>query len=203
MAMAHRAWASASPTPIRSTAPRRPGRRGTSSPSFSRPLVLGRSFDHPREIFGALAVVRGHQMAKAAVEMAAWDLAARQRGVSLSALLGGEDRASIDSGRLDRDPGFARRARRARRDRARCRLSPCQNQDQAGVGCAGGRTGARRVRRHSADGRRQRRLHARGRAAAGRARSVRPDDDRTAAGLRRHPRPRAPAARSRHGDLPR
>ncbi len=38
----------------------------------------------------ALAAVRGHQMAKAAVEMAAWDLAARQRGVSLSALLGGE-----------------------------------------------------------------------------------------------------------------
>ena len=66
--------------------------------AFLAPLVLGRSFDHPREIFGALAVVRGHQMAKAAVEMAAWDLAARQRGVSLSALLGGEDRASIDSG---------------------------------------------------------------------------------------------------------
>ena len=65
---------------------------------FLAPLVLGRSFDHPREIFGALAVVRGHQMAKAAVEMAAWDLAARQREVSLSALLGGEDRASIDSG---------------------------------------------------------------------------------------------------------
>jgi O-succinylbenzoate synthase len=66
--------------------------------AFLAPLVLGRSFDHPREIFGALAVVRGHQMAKAAIEMAAWDLAARQRGVSLSALLGGEDRASIDSG---------------------------------------------------------------------------------------------------------
>jgi o-succinylbenzoate synthase len=66
--------------------------------AFLAPLVLGRSFDHPREIFGALAVVRGHQMAKAALEMAAWDLAARQRGVSLSALLGGEDRASIDSG---------------------------------------------------------------------------------------------------------
>ena len=65
---------------------------------FLAPLVLGRSFDHPRDIFAALAVVRGHQMAKAAIEMAAWDLAARQRGVSLSALLGGEDRASIDSG---------------------------------------------------------------------------------------------------------
>jgi len=56
---------------------------------FLAPLVLGRSFDHPREIYGALAVVRGHQMAKAAVEMAAWDLAARQQAVSLSTLLGG------------------------------------------------------------------------------------------------------------------
>ena len=46
---------------------------------------------------GALAVVRGHQMAKAAVEMAAWDLAARQRGVSLSTVLGGT-RTSIESG---------------------------------------------------------------------------------------------------------
>jgi o-succinylbenzoate synthase len=56
---------------------------------FLAPLVLGRSFAHPREIFGALAVVRGHQMAKAAVEMAAWDLVAHQEGVSLSTLLGG------------------------------------------------------------------------------------------------------------------
>ena len=56
---------------------------------FLAPLVLGRSFDDPREIYAAFAAVRGHQMAKAAVEMAAWDLAARQRGVSLSTLLAG------------------------------------------------------------------------------------------------------------------
>ena len=64
---------------------------------FLAPLVLGRSFSHPREIFGALAPVRGHQMAKAAIEMAAWDLAARQQGVSLSTLLGGA-RTAIESG---------------------------------------------------------------------------------------------------------
>jgi O-succinylbenzoate synthase len=64
---------------------------------FLAPLVLGRSFSHPREIFGALAPVRGHQMAKAAIEMAAWDLAARQQGVSLSTLLGGS-RSAIESG---------------------------------------------------------------------------------------------------------
>jgi O-succinylbenzoate synthase len=64
---------------------------------FLAPLVLGKSFAHPREIYGALALVRGHQMAKAAIEMAAWDLAARQEGVSLSGLLGGH-RSAIASG---------------------------------------------------------------------------------------------------------
>jgi o-succinylbenzoate synthase len=64
---------------------------------FLAPLVLGRTFSHPREIFGALAPVRGHNMAKAAVEMAAWDLFARQQQVSLSTLLGGV-RSEIESG---------------------------------------------------------------------------------------------------------
>src|SRR5207302_8071337 len=64
---------------------------------FLAPLVLGRRFDHPREVFAALARVRGHYMAKAALEMAAWDLAARQRNAPLSALLGGA-RREIPSG---------------------------------------------------------------------------------------------------------
>jgi len=45
---------------------------------FIAPLVLDCVFDHPREIFDALRIIRGHNMAKAAVEMAAWDLYARQ-----------------------------------------------------------------------------------------------------------------------------
>lgn len=53
------------------------------------PRVLGATFSHPREVFGALKAVRGHHMAKAALEMAAWDLYARQRGESLSTTLGG------------------------------------------------------------------------------------------------------------------
>jgi O-succinylbenzoate synthase len=64
---------------------------------FIAPIVLGRRFDHPRDIFGALAAIRGHHMAKAAVEMAAWDLFARQQGQPLASVLGG-DRASIESG---------------------------------------------------------------------------------------------------------
>ena len=58
---------------------------------FIAPLVLGREFGHPREIFPALGRIRGHNMAKAAVEMAAWDLYARQQRQPLCRVLGGSD----------------------------------------------------------------------------------------------------------------
>ena len=90
---------------------------------FIAPLVLGRDFPHPREIYPALGRIRGHNMAKAAVEMAAWDLFARQQGVPLSRVLGGS-RNSIESGvsigiqdsldqlvdrvRVERDAGYRR-----------------------------------------------------------------------------------------------
>jgi O-succinylbenzoate synthase len=54
------------------------------------PRVLGQTFDGPEAIFPALEVdFRGHHMAKAAVEMAAWELAARTEGIPLSKKLGG------------------------------------------------------------------------------------------------------------------
>ncbi len=53
------------------------------------PRVLGRDLDGPHAIADAFAAIRGHHMAKATLEMAAHDLAAKQRGVPLSALLGG------------------------------------------------------------------------------------------------------------------
>ena len=54
------------------------------------PRVLGRSFAGPEEVHPVLEHnFRGHHMAKAAVEMGAWELAARTEGVSLSAKLGG------------------------------------------------------------------------------------------------------------------
>jgi len=56
---------------------------------FIAPRVVGESFAHPREIVPALKAIRGHNMAKAAVEMAAWDLYAKQRGEPLSRTLGG------------------------------------------------------------------------------------------------------------------
>jgi O-succinylbenzoate synthase len=56
---------------------------------FLAARVIGRRFDHPGEVFDAMAAVRGHNMAKALVEMAAWDLYARICGQSLSHVLGG------------------------------------------------------------------------------------------------------------------
>jgi len=62
------------------------------------PRVLGRSFTGPEEIHPALDLnFRGNQMAKAAVEMAAWELTARREKISLSRLLGGT-RDSIEVG---------------------------------------------------------------------------------------------------------
>ena len=64
---------------------------------FLAPMVLGRTFTHPREVFDSFALVRGHRMAKAAIEMAVWDLFARQQKQPLADVLGGS-RATIVSG---------------------------------------------------------------------------------------------------------
>lgn len=64
---------------------------------FLGPALLGLDFAHPREVFPAFHAVRGHNMAKAALEMAAWDLYARREGRPLSGVLGGV-RARIPSG---------------------------------------------------------------------------------------------------------
>jgi O-succinylbenzoate synthase len=56
---------------------------------FIAPRILGTEIAHPRDLVPALKGIRGHNMAKAAVEMAAWDLFARQRGEPLCRVLGG------------------------------------------------------------------------------------------------------------------
>ena len=60
--------------------------------SWLVPLVLGRDLDGPAAFDRLAAHVRGHRMAKAAVETALQDLFARSRGESLSAVLGGTRR---------------------------------------------------------------------------------------------------------------
>jgi O-succinylbenzoate synthase len=56
---------------------------------FIAPLVIGHRFDHPRDIYPHLKRIRGHNMAKAGVEMAIWDLYARSVNQPLSKVLGG------------------------------------------------------------------------------------------------------------------
>lgn len=55
---------------------------------FLAPRLLGVTFDHPDEISAILTPIRGHEMAKATLETAAWDALARARNVSLASLLG-------------------------------------------------------------------------------------------------------------------
>jgi O-succinylbenzoate synthase len=56
---------------------------------FLAPLSFTLELGHPRELLPALARVRGHEMAKAALEMAVWELEARRQGLPLYRLLGG------------------------------------------------------------------------------------------------------------------
>ncbi len=64
---------------------------------FLAPTLLAADPSDPRDVFPLFRAVRGHNMAKAALEMACWDLFARADGVPLSRLLGGV-RTRIDSG---------------------------------------------------------------------------------------------------------
>ncbi len=57
--------------------------------TFIAPLLVGRSFAGPAEVLEAMAPIRGHEMAKAAVETAAWDAAARHNKLPLHKMLGG------------------------------------------------------------------------------------------------------------------
>ncbi|MGA3295407.1 MAG: o-succinylbenzoate synthase [Candidatus Acidiferrales bacterium] len=53
------------------------------------PLVRGREITAAREVWDLFSPVRGHNMAKAALETALWDAEARQSNVPLARLLGG------------------------------------------------------------------------------------------------------------------
>ena len=61
------------------------------------PSILGYEFPSPRELAHALErAIRGHPMAKAAIEMAAWHVEAQQRELPLAAVLGGvKDRIEV------------------------------------------------------------------------------------------------------------
>jgi o-succinylbenzoate synthase len=60
--------------------------------SFLAPMVICRPIDSAAEVWPLMKRVRGHRMAKATIETACWDLAARRAGVPLWQHLGGESR---------------------------------------------------------------------------------------------------------------
>jgi len=64
---------------------------------FIIPRILGRELESAREVSRLLAPIRGHEMAKAALETALWDLEARRAGIPLARQLGGR-REEIDCG---------------------------------------------------------------------------------------------------------
>src|SRR5438094_6407023 len=56
---------------------------------FVAPLLLGKNIETASEVMRLLEPVRGHEMAKAALETALWDAEARQKGLPLWKLIGG------------------------------------------------------------------------------------------------------------------
>lgn len=102
------------------------------------PQVLGHAFTHPSEIHPRLQeAFRGHPMAKGAVEMACWALAAERAGLSLSRFLGGvRERvaAGISIGIQDEPARLVERARLARdRGYQKVKLKIAPGQDLAFV----------------------------------------------------------------------
>ena len=79
--------------------------------------VIDVGIEHPDRVFGLLDHnIRGHNMAKAAIEMGCWDVAARRAGLPLSKLLGGtRDRVptGISIGIQANPQALAQRARAA------------------------------------------------------------------------------------------
>lgn len=64
---------------------------------FILPAVIDQEVEHPQDVQGLVAGVRGHQMAKAGLEMAFWDLKGKQESRSLRQMLGGQ-RENVEVG---------------------------------------------------------------------------------------------------------
>src|SRR5215217_1757750 len=64
----------------------------TTLTEFLAPMVLGKEVANAAQVFALMRPVRGHRMAKAAIETACWDLEAKRAGVPLWKHLGGTRR---------------------------------------------------------------------------------------------------------------
>jgi o-succinylbenzoate synthase len=56
---------------------------------FLAPLIVGKKIASASEVPGIFSAIRGHEMARAGIENALWDVDAQQKNVPLSKLLGG------------------------------------------------------------------------------------------------------------------
>lgn len=56
---------------------------------FIIPTLKGRTIEHPKDYYDLVMGIKGHNMAKAGLEMALWDLYGKMMGKSLKDLLGG------------------------------------------------------------------------------------------------------------------
>ena len=59
---------------------------------FLAPMVAGKEIENAAQVFSLMKPVRGHRMAKAAIENACWDLEAIRAGEPLWSYLGGTQR---------------------------------------------------------------------------------------------------------------
>jgi o-succinylbenzoate synthase len=57
--------------------------------SYIWPVLKDKDFRSATDVWGLLAQIRGHNMAKAALEVAVWDAEAKQKGIPLSKLVAG------------------------------------------------------------------------------------------------------------------
>ena len=98
---------------------------------LARPLVAadqGQGIRFRRRGVGAAEPVRGHEMAKGALEAAVWDAEAQQKNMPLWKLLGGTRQEIARAFRLDQDTVDELVARREKG--TRCRLPAHQDQGE-------------------------------------------------------------------------
>jgi O-succinylbenzoate synthase len=153
------------------------------------PILRDTEFGSAAQVFDLLARIRGHQMAKAGVETAIWDAEAKQKNMPLWKLIGGT-RIEIPCGvsigiqpSIDELIAKVEKELRAGYQRIKIKIKPGKDVEPV----AGGR---------------EFRLYTGGCAAAQETRCVSPNDDRAAAGSRRHLQPRYTAEAAGDSDLP-
>jgi O-succinylbenzoate synthase len=143
---------------------------------FVAPMVVGKTVEAAADFPSLVKGIRGHEMAKAGVENALWDIEAQQKGLPLWKLLGGtmdEIPCGVSLGIQESVDVLLMKIDAE----AEGRLPAHQDQDQARQGRKNGVCRAPAVQAHQADGGREFGLPAGGCAAAQAARRFLPDDD--------------------------